>query len=541
MNTNGLETTLRTLLRSANPEATRLLVVATESAEPSLRVGAVRALALRPDRAGHRALVERRVKLSPDAQAALLDVLNRSPLAESLVGMVSIATPRLARRAVQVAADGGVIDVLPAAVEAALWPQDVAPAIAADVLRLAVRLEAAIRDYDPSAAAKSESPPVDPAFPRRAAVNALTECLRRFSPEQPAELFEALLLLAPGDEPALWEAVRDRSHPAHEALLVALRTSASRGAIGLLARALSDPRTPESIVEIAAERADAAGLETLLQLVGFPIGLRVREGCRRVQDFAWLEPTRQGVLLGLSGAAQAAAMAVAAASAAPRRRVSEALCAVIANGSPEGRLAATRAIESLPSFQAIEPLQAVLGGDDPEATAVAAGLLRRKDYPGAMGVLVQLLDHADNRVQAAAQRALRELTFFAFRDQLDELPPAEQSRVGRLVAKADPLAPASLQAELQAGAVSRRLGGLMLTELMGLVSEVAPALDRLLADPDSGVRSEAARLLSEAEPTRERIERLYQALRDPSSAVREAAEQTLAALNAVGNHEGVLL
>ncbi|CAN0382151.1 unnamed protein product, partial [Ectocarpus sp. 4 AP-2014] len=162
----------------------------------------------------------------------------------------------LARRVIQLAADFSVIDMLPHAVEAALWPGEFANAIAADVLRLAFELEDAILAYDPAAAAHAETPPIDPAFARRAAVNVLNQSLTSYTPEQPPELLQALLLLVPGDEPALWDALNNTLHPAHQALQTTLRTSRCRGALAVLARALSDTRTPSSVVAIAAERAD---------------------------------------------------------------------------------------------------------------------------------------------------------------------------------------------------------------------------------------------------------------------------------------------
>lgn len=534
----GIETTLRTLLRSSNPAATDLLVIALDSEEPALRAGAARAIALRHDRVGHRALIERLHRLPADTQGALRDVPRDGPLTASLIGMIRADLPRLSRRAVQVAADWGIVDVLTAAVESAQWPTDFADAIATDVLRLAKKLEQAIRHYDPSDAAQAETRPVDPAFARRAALNALLKSLNLEGSRRPPQLLDALLLLTPGDEPGLWTALHDETHPAHEELNSALQTSQCRGALGVLAQAIRDPRSPRRVLRLATERCDRAGLEKLLGLLGSPLGVRVRESCRRIEGFAWLEPTRVGVLALLSGPAQATALEIAAASSAKPRRLVEAILVVLQSEAPEARLSACRAIEALPSHLAIEPLQQALESGETAVTAQAAKLLRPKDFPDATGRLIRLLDDPDRGVQAVAQQALRELSFATFRDHLHEMTEDQQSRVGRLISKADPLASATLKAELGSGAASRRVEALRLLELMGVASElVGPLTQSLLTDTDTGVRAEAARLLGGVESTPMVTAALKQCLDDRSSAVRSAVESSLGRLGVVIRYE----
>lgn len=524
----GVETTLRTLLRSANPAASDLLAIALAADEPALRVGAVRTLALRDDVAGHRTLVEKYSDLPADARAALSVTPHRAPLASSLEEFIKPGTPRLAKRAAELAHDWQATLLLPAISEAVLWAAEGERGFyASETLRLTRLLEQAIKDYA-LIAEEGGKLPEDPVFQRRAAVNALGKGVDRFDRHRCPEVVDAFLRLAPSDEPILVETLRNPDHPAHLALLETLRHSRSEGALGVLASALLDPHAPEGLLLVAAERTDAAGLAILMTRIGYPLGARARAAIARVPAFAWLEADRLSVLIELSGKAQATAMQLAAASGASRQVVAQAIELVIENGEAEGRLAAVEAIGSLRNQSAHAPLSKALLGDDHAVLPTVARLLREKDYPDATTILILLLEHEDRRVVEAAQRSLSELSFPQFRDQLDELPPEHRRRLGALIAKADPNVAKTLEMELRSGAAARRLRTLGLIDLMGIVVQVTPALLKLVAeDKDAGVRAEAAALLGSARKLPTVLEGLEEALSDPANAVREAAKASL--------------
>lgn len=525
MPATGIELTLQTLLRSTNPVATELLLIALESSDGALRVGAVRALAMRDDVAGHRGLVERFPRLSADARAAIVDVPSRAPLATALSAMIRPKTPKLARRAAELAVLWGATPTLAAIVEAAQWPaSDLADAFSKAALSLARRLEERIREHDPTQRTEGE----DPAFARRAAVNALAVALDRFDTHRSVDLLEALLLLTPSDEPALLRALRHEEHVAHDALLARLKGSTSHGALRVLAQVLADITATQRLIDIAADRSDPAGLALLLGFVGYPVGLRLRENCQRIEAFAWLDPERKKRLLDLPALAQATAVTIAAASNASRQQVAELILLLLDADQPGAALAACRAIDSLPSRLAAEPLQLALANADAGVVAAAAAMLRRKKCPGAFQVLVDLLDHSDNRVRTAAQRSLRELSYASFRDSRHEMSLEAQRRVGQLVGKADPLVVPSLKAELNAAAVSRRLAALDLVDVMGAAEGLAEVLsERVLCDTDVGVRVEVASLLGRVSPLPSVLGALQEAAEDRSPAVRSAAVKSL--------------
>lgn len=526
---SGVETTLRTLLRSANPAASDLLAKALSSDEPSIRVGAVRTIALRDDARGHRSLVEKYQHLPADARAALNVTPHRAPLVASLQEMIQAGTPRLARRAAELAHDWQATLVLPAVAEAVLWADDKDRTFYADeTLRLVRLLEQAMRDYEASAGADDESRPEDPVFQRRAALNALAKGIDRFDEHGRPEIVDAFLRLTPSDEPTLVEALRNTDHPAHLALLETLLVSDSEGALGVLAKVLLDMHAPQGLLLVATERCDQHGLTTLLFRIGFPIGARARAAVARIPGFAWLESERLDVLYKLPEQAQATAMQLAAASGVDRKLLAAAIEQVLERGEPAGRAAAAAAIESLKDQLAHPPLSKALLSGDPAVLPTVARLLRTKNYPDATAILILLLEYDDEPVVEAAQKALQELSFSQFRNQLEELPPEQRRRLGRLIAKADPNVAATLAMELKAGSADRRLRTIELIDLMGLTADLSPALLKCLAeDRDVGVRADAADLLGSVPKLPSILEGLEEALSDESSAVRNAARASL--------------
>ncbi|QDV78190.1 HEAT repeat domain-containing protein [Botrimarina mediterranea] len=525
----GIELTLRTLLGSPNPRATDLLAIALGSSEVALRLGAVRALAIRDDEAGHRRLVDDWPKLPADARAALGDLPPRSSLTATLSKVIRDGTPKQVRRASEIAATLNIVDALPAIVEAASRPRmEGAAILAADAYQLACRLTEAVDLYDPLAKVDGGQHQPDPAFARRPAVNALVTALETYGDHRQLDLLQALLLLTPGDEPALLRALGDEGHSAHEALLKAIRTSRCRGVIEVLASALVDLRSPQPLLEIAAERCDREGLEALLAHLTYPIGLRIRENCRRVASFAWLEESRRGVICELPGPLQATAVQLAAASQADPRDIAGVIELVLDSDDAPARLAACRAIEALPQRAAVEPIRRALDADDPAVVAFAVKMVRAKNYPGATALLVGMLNNPDAKVRSAAGKSLRELSFATFRDSYAELPESSRSVVGKLVGKADPMAAPSLRAELGSGAVARRLRALELIGLMGLADNLAEELIACVTDDkDLGVRVEAAGLLGELTLRDEAVEALVEATGARSTALRATAEKSL--------------
>ncbi|MGL4511448.1 MAG: HEAT repeat domain-containing protein [Lacipirellulaceae bacterium] len=519
----GLERTFRTLLGSTNPAATEVLVAALNAEPAHVRRGALRALALRTDRAGHAALVSRFAELGPDDRAVLTTLPAAAALRGSLGRLVVEAQPSATKRPIEVAACLDELSALPAIVDVARSGEHPAgAAAAAATLRLARVL------WDRLATRPADQP--DPAFVRRPVINALARAIDEFARHKRPELVDAFLFVAPHDEGALVRVLQNAGHPARGALCDSLQSGKEEGAIALLAAVMRDLTSPDDLLRVATQRLDAPSLDGLYRRLGSPLGARVVENAARVETLPWLVEERRGVLLALSPEAQASAIEFAAATKASRVDAAAACALLIEKGSDAGRVAAVRALAGLPTSLTAEPLRKAVRDPCPDVARLAVGLLRQKNVPDATRLLIGLLDDEQATVRETAQRSLRELSYSAYRDHYHELTPDQRRRAGALVAKADPLAMAALQAELTSGAVERRLRGLELIEAMGVADRLWQVLVVLLADRDAGVRAEAARLLGGTTARGEVLDALRKHGRDRSSAVRTAVERAIALL-----------
>lgn len=522
---SGIERTLRTLLRSGNPSATAALVTALDAPGDEFRTGVVRVLAMREDAAGHRALVARLGRLPSPVRSALADVPQSAPMARTIPELIAAASPRLARQAAEAAAIWRLPDALAAIVDATRDGDD---DLAQRLTEIASVLVAELERRLAATPSEDGASWPDPSFARRAAVNALVGVLNDYGRRGSAAWLDALLALAPPDEPALLQVLGQSTHPAHVPLVEALRTSMRSGVARLLGRALPDTRSPQALLDIAAARCEAEFLATMLAGFAAPIGMRLRENCQRIEAFAWLDPERVSVLPDLPGPAQAVAIALAAASKSSRRQLVTAIGVLLHAGSDEGKQAAARAIEHVPSHLAAPPLAMALESDEPEAAASAARLLRKKNIPQATGQLVGLLDHSDELVRSSAQRSLKEISFATYRDHYQSLDAAQRRKAGKLVGKGDPLALESVRTELRSGVARRRLKALELVDAMGVAGSLSAELLTAAEDRDAGVRCEAIRMLAGVEPTEAVRQAIREAATDRSPVVRDAAAEVAA-------------
>ncbi len=524
---NGVETTLRVLLRTVNPAAVDLLLKGLVSPCETVRDGSARVLARRNDRAAHARVLDLWPKLAADTRASLAESDARTPLRMSLEGFLRRGSAVVARNAAELATAAGATEAIAAIVRLAMLPESpYAGSMAKEALELAQLLHQEIEAYHPGKRHKG----ADPAFARRSAVNALCEALAAFNEHGHLELIDALLLLSPHDEPALLRTLRNPEASGYEHLMQALRGSASPGAIGILSAALKDSASPDELLQIAAARHDLPALRRMFTTVGSPIGIRARENVARIESFAWSVPERWGVLLKLNGDQQATAVELAVASHLKRREVVAFIEMLLARGEEAGRLAACRAIAKLPSHLAKASLERALDDDSAHVAAAAAKLVRKKAVPGGQTTLVAMLDHKEEEVRSAAQSSLPELSYSNFRDNYDDLTEEQRLKAGALVAKADPNVIETIKGELTAGPVSRRLKGIEMVEQMGMAKTLADFLITRLADTDVGVRVEVARLLGDAPPSRELIKALAEALEDSAPGVRAAAQASLSRL-----------
>src|SRR5690606_11834323 len=195
----------------------------------------------------------------------------------------------------------------------------------------------------------------DPSFARHWGLSALGSAVDRFGDHRRVELVEAFLLLTRPDHPILRRLLNDQTHPCHQALLEALRESHSAGAIGLMAALFQDSAAPVELVELAAQRTDAAFRKSFLGALGWPLSPRAIEGAYRVRRLLWLD-TRDSSWQQLSPGEQAAAVELATASRLARRDKVAVVDFLLANGAPVARQTAIACLAHIECPEAVERL-----------------------------------------------------------------------------------------------------------------------------------------------------------------------------------------
>jgi HEAT repeat protein len=178
-----------------------------------------------------------------------------------------------------------------------------------------------------------------------------------------------------------------------------------------------------------------------------------------------------------------------------------------------------------------------LRDEEPLVQAVAAGQLRERGIPGAMSMLVELLDGPHAPVREAVRASLTEFRFSRFLENFDLLDEQARRETGGLVKRVDAESLARLVEEMKAGARSRRLRAVEMAVAMDAVAEVEEALIERLADVDQFVRAEALRALADRDSPRVR-RALRELLLDPRAVVQETAERALQKLAAGSSAAG---
>ena len=152
--------------------------------------------------------------------------------------------------------------------------------------------------------------------------------------------------------------------------------------------------------------------------------------------------------------------------------------------------------------------------------------LRPRNIPGAMSLLIRMVDNPSEPVRAALAAALPEFSFRHFIANFDILPEESRPLGGQVVRRIDLKTETLLAAELCVLSPVRRRRAINAALVMGLVQQLESKIVPLLTDPDHMVRVAAAQALAECD-TATSWESLREALCDRSVIVQEAAERSL--------------
>lgn len=494
-----------------------LLLTALRSQEGIVRTAAARAVLRRTNARSREQLIAHLDQYPDDVRQILAAPTAQRLLRPWIVQAMRSGDPQLCRQACQYATENLDHQVLSVIVEQAR----VADHPCAEQLARATRtitFDLADRVYSTAPVELG----ADPAFPRRAALNALNRAVDDFALHGRMELLEAFATLVTPNDPVLSRVLADATHAASSPLIDLLHSSQSRGVLHMLVDSLLVDHPRRELLNAVRSRSDRAFVELLLTKIADPVPLRIRETIACLPGFAWAEEKHEEEFLSLPGECQATGLKLAVETKLSKRRLADLVKATIQRGEVAGRVAACSVVGRIRSEVATQVLREALTDSHPTVVAAAAAQLRLRGVEGSTENLINMLDsHAGESAHVEAE----DMTYDTYLDAFSALTVAERHALGVLVAESDPACAQALLADLQSQDRDRRLRALEVVGPMGLADALADSLIELLKDPDESVRSAAAGALSET-TNDEAIAALSAALRDAGQASRDPAEQS---------------
>ncbi len=511
---SGLEKTFQYLKKTENEAAVEVLRKAMDCEVPAVQELCLRALLERRSPAGHREIFNRLATFTEEQRAiinerpdrlvrAVRDALKTTDKASSLAAFKAILAFRL-------------YDALPVMLSVTDHPDSPHFAIAKEAI---LALTEAF--YEDLCADK---------VPRRDATRAklttsLEEAVLHYGTHQSPQIIESFLLVAKQQNVVLRRLLRQDGDAVHQALLNVLTQSQRGGVIRLLLGFLEDHQMPIVVRDIITARTDMRFVENLLDHLGPSPSRSVSAALSTFDSLAWAVPDYE-TLLALNEDCQFNAVGLLTASSIPRENVLQTLGFLLAEGNSGGRRAAAEALDKFDQPEATAMVVRALNDDAPEVRAHLLRQLRPRNVPGAMSLMIRMVDTPHDVVREALKESLPEFTFRQFIVNFDALPEEFRATTGHLVKRIDSNAEASLRDEMDCLSPVRRRRAVMATSAMGLTRELEQTVIKLLSDDDHVVRIAAAKALAEVE-TMPSWQALLDALLDKSVIVKEAAEQSL--------------
>ncbi len=517
----ALEKTLKLFSKTKNEAAIGVLIPALDSPHPEVQEGALRALLSRNSPSGQREVLrrlhtisqpwrgiieERRGQLSHAIRDAILDV-DRQMCDNGCAAVLWLRE----------------YDLMPALVNAS---EDAANTNAVRVAETAVALAELLskqmdgpRDYQDRR---------DPDLIRRHLTTTLESSLERFEHHKRKELVEALIVLARHDNPLLHRVLRDPRHPAYLPVIDVLTHSQSPSVIRLLIRWLGDRNVPHSVLNAISHRVDEPFVKIFASCVGNESSDKICANLSRMESFVWASDHSE-LLAGLEDAQQQGIVQAVICSGMKRLKAFDVVAFFMEYGNPGGRRAACQALAEFTGDHANKYAEMALADDDPGVVAAAVSQLRKRGIHGAMSTLIDMIEHPQQEVRAAAQQSLSEFSFDRFLAAYEMLDEDVRETTGKLVKKVDLATIPALEKEMAHPSRSRRLRALSVATAIDVVVELQSTVLELLGDEDHMVRVEAARALGRCDTDIAR-EELRDALGDRSVVVQEEAEKSLALL-----------
>jgi len=514
----GLATTFHLLAKTKNEAAVSLLISALESRHPVIEQGALGALLDRRSGAAGREILKR-LHLGGRKWKEMIDQ-TRGRLSGAVRDAVLSTDKQLCRNGCKAALWFHEFDSMSALINAAEDRKNPNASLAAQTA-----LELAGLLYEQLAAPRDYHNRRDPQLVRRYVLESLENSVKRFNSHKRSEILEALLILANRDHLTLKQILRDPLHGTYLPLIEVLTRSQCHGVMRLVLSSLDDPHAPNSAIKVLAHRRDLPFVKHLLKKIGYEPSKVAANNLKRVEHIGWVESFEE-VIEKLDDAAQYSAVQIVIASGMKRLEAFKLIEKLIYHGNLGGRRAASSVLERFEGAAANRCVVRALQDEDPQVQAHVVVQLRKRGIPGAMALLIDLVESPHELVRQAARQSLSEFRFQRYLASFDLMQDDIRQSTGLLVRKIDPTSLAGLRREMKVASRMRRMRALGVALAMGAVPKLEENVIELLSDDDHMVRKEAARALAHGE-TPATLEALREALLDGSVSVQEMAEESL--------------
>lgn len=517
----GLATTFELLADTENEAAVRVLLPALDSSSPAIQEGALIAILKRRNPAGGREILNRMPRMKPEWKAIIRQHQGRmtGTLREAILG----TDPELCENGCRATVLFREYDLIPTLLNVL---EDSSRPNAAMAARTVLELVASL--YDELSAAHSPGDHHDPQMVRRYILGSLEHSVQRFGQHKRREVIESFLLLVKHDNVTLNQILQNPHHVAFLTVMDSLSKSTQRGVMRLLLNCLDDPHVPSAALTVIANRRDARFVHHLLKKIGREPSATVAQNLKRVESISWFADLTK-LLDQIDDAGQHAIVRLAITAAIPRQQAFAAIECTLLHGKPGGRREAARMLAEFRGADANALAMQALPDPDPQVQAFIVAQLRSRGIPGILPSLLELVESPYEAVRKAARESLAEFSFKRYVGAFDMLEEDVRRSTGLLVKKIDPHCSTLLKEELKSPVRTRRLRGLAIARLIGIVDALEGTIIELLQDEDHIVRVEAAAALAQSS-TPASIAALKQALTDSSEVVRQTAGRTLLAL-----------
>ncbi len=514
----ALNTTFRFLSRTENEAAVDVLIAGLDDPHEPTRHGALQALMQRRSPKGHRE-VFRRLPAMGDASRAIVN--ERPERLEQVVGAaIKLPDETACSAACQAVVATRLYSVLPALVQILSNPENAnGPRVAQTVLVLTEAFYVELSGGGNQPLRRNMD-----SLRQRITV-ALEEAVRGYHRHQRKEVVEALLLVAKSKSVTLRRLLQRTDEASHQTIIDLMSKSSRGGVIRFLLGFLEEPKMPRVVTEVIGRRCDPKFVGHLAKTVGLHPTKLVIETLKRFDSIAWAEPGHK-IFRQLDEEAQAGAVQLLAHSAVDREQALAVIGDLLLNGKPAGRRSAAKAMEQFEGPEACGWVIRAVNDEDSEVRARLIVQLRPRKIPGAMSLLIRMVEDTDDLVREALRKAMPEFTFRQFLSNFDKMPEDLQPIAGHVVSKTDPECVSKLADEMLGPSPVRRRRAVQASLSMGISTELQETIIKLLSDEDHIVRVAAAQALADCKslPT---WEALLTALLDRSVVVKEAAERSL--------------